>query len=134
MQDGQTRKLTRSGDSSAAKTFFDRYRAFLVSVAGTTAGNEYPLERDRVSLGRGPGVDLAFDDSTMSREHAAFELVEGGIRVRDMASTNGVLLNDSATLVAVLKNGDRIQIGEHVFQYVVEERERTPRTYVLPDS
>ncbi len=134
MQDGHTRKLTRSQDSNEANRFFQRHRAALVIVSGGDEGNEYDLDQARVSIGRGPDVDLAFDDAAMSREHAAFELVEDGFRVRDLASTNGVLVNDSQTLVAVLKHGDRLQIGEHTFQYLLEESKRTPKTYVLSED
>jgi pSer/pThr/pTyr-binding forkhead associated (FHA) protein len=69
----------------------------------------------------------------MSREHAAFELVEGAFRVRDLASTNGIRVNGSPMLAAELKHGDRLEIGEHEFQYILEEQEPAPRTYVIDD-
>ena len=30
--------------------------------------------------------------------------------------------------------GDRIEIGEHVFQFLIEDREQAPPTYILPDD
>jgi len=134
MQDGRTRKLVRSEGAPETRAFFDGWQVCLVSLSGTTAGNEYRLERPKVVLGRGPEADLRFEDSAMSREHAAFELVEEGFRVRDLGSTNGVSVNGTATLVADLKHGDRVQLGEHVFQYLQEERARSPRAYVLEDD
>jgi pSer/pThr/pTyr-binding forkhead associated (FHA) protein len=70
----------------------------------------------------------------MSKEHAALEFSGGGIRLRDLGSMNGLRVNGGATKVADLKNGDRFQIGEHEFQFVLEQRRRQPRTYVLPDA
>ena len=135
MQDGRTQRVKRvEEEPEQGREFFARHRAAIVTLSGTTAGNEYPLERAKVSIGRGPGVDLAFDDPAMSREHAALELVEAGFRVRDLGSTNGVLVNGHPSLVAELKHGDRLQIGEHTFQYLLEERSRAPRTYVIPES
>ena len=42
-------------------------------------------------------------------------------------STNGVRVNGAATLSCELKHGDRIEIGESDFQYVVQPRVRQPR-------
>jgi pSer/pThr/pTyr-binding forkhead associated (FHA) protein len=133
MQDGYTRKIERAEPGRDYGDFFARHRVALVALSGAAAGSEYALEEPRVSLGRGPGVDLAFDDSAMSREHAAFELVEGAFRVRDLASTNGIRVNGSPMLAAELKHGDRLEIGEHEFQYILEEQEPAPRTYVIDD-
>lgn len=134
MHDGATRKLKRSDPRPPGLEFFERFQATLVVVEGGAAGSEFPLERARVSIGRGPEVDLAFEDDAMSKEHAVLELADGSFRLRDLASTNGVLLNGSPTLAAELKHGDRIQLGAHTFQFLLEEREREPRTFVLSDS
>jgi len=134
MQDGRTRKITRAEDPDLdSRAFFESHDVALVTLSGTTAGNEYRLERPQVIVGRSPDSGLAFDDAAMSREHAAFELAGAGFRVRDLGSTNGVLVNGSASLAADLKHGDRVQIGEHTFQFILEKRSRKPRTYVLDD-
>ena len=114
--------------------FHARCRSSLVMVTGGAAGNEYPIERPRVSLGRGPGVDLEFNDGAMSREHCVIEFAGEGFRVRDLGSTNGTRVNSGSVQSADLKNGDRLELGEHVFQLVLEERPREPRTYVVPDA
>ena len=133
MRDGQTRVAASRGKEDAG-SFLSRHRVTIVSVSGADAGSEHVLERDRVSLGRGPGVDLAFDDSAMSREHAVLEASAQGFRIRDLGSTNGTRVNGNPVQSAELKHRDRLEIGEHVFQYVLEEREPVPRTYVLPET
>jgi len=134
MHDGKTRKLKQSEAVGSELDFFASHRATLVLVAGPGAGTEFALERGRVCVGRGDSADLSFDDAAMSREHAAFELSGGGYRIRDLASSNGVLVNGGAVLVADLKHGDRIELGEHRFQYLLETREREPSAYDLSDS
>jgi hypothetical protein len=47
---------------------------------------------------------------------------------------NGILINGSEAKAADLKNGDRFQLGEHVFQFVLEKRPKRPKTYVLSDE
>lgn len=134
MRDGRTRKLERPESDEGFEGWRARWRAVLVVLAGGAEGTEHPVEAAVVTLGRGPGVDVAFDDASMSREHAALEFASEGFRVRDLGSMNGTLLNGGEVLAAELKNGDRVQLGEHVLQFVLEERPRLPRTYVLPDA
>jgi pSer/pThr/pTyr-binding forkhead associated (FHA) protein len=131
MKDGHTRKLARS--EVQRSLFLARYSASLVVLEGPAAGNEHVLDREHVSLGRGPGVDLVFADDAMSREHAVLELQADGYRLRDLGSTNGLRVNGSRVSAADLKHADRIEVGEHVLQYVVERRERVG-TYDLSDS
>ncbi len=133
MRDGQTRIASSRGKRDAG-AFLDAHRASIVSLSGADAGSEHVLEQACVSLGRGPGVDLAFDDTALSREHAVLEASERGFRIRDLGSTNGTRVNGSPVQSAELKHRDRFEIGEHVFQYVIEERESAPPTYVLPES
>jgi pSer/pThr/pTyr-binding forkhead associated (FHA) protein len=130
----RTRRVKTPGAADSLTEYLAAWQASVVVVSGSAAGSEYALDGACVSIGRGPGVDLEFDDSAMSRAHASFEFAQGGFRIHDLGSTNGTLLNDAEVKVAELKNGDRIRIGEHVFQFVLSERERTPKTYTLPDA
>ncbi|MEE9279548.1 MAG: FHA domain-containing protein [Myxococcota bacterium] len=132
MDDGSTRKIQRRGGKGAVKELLDTVRATLIQVSGEAAGTEYELKTDRVTLGRGPNADITFDDTAMSREHAALELAEEGFQLVDLGSTNGVLVNGVSVSVADLKHGDRFQLGDHIFQYVLEERERSPREFEVP--
>jgi len=122
LKEGHTRKLQRS--EVAVGVFLVRYRPSLIVVEGNAVGSEYALEAPSCTIGRGPGVDIALPDDAMSRTHAALEAGRDGFRIRDMGSTNGVSVNGHPVTAADLKHGDRIQLGEHTLQYVVEERER----------
>ncbi len=133
MSAGETRKINRPDGAASAEAFLSHHRATLVIVAGKAVGSEFGLERAEVILGRGPGVDLNFDDASMSRAHTTFEISGEGVRVRDMASTNGLFLNGTRVQAADLKHGDRLEMGEHTFQFIVEERSSAPNTFVLSD-
>lgn len=134
MRDGLTQKLSIGERDLGFARFLAGFRASLVVLEGGVAGAEHELERACTRIGRGPEVDLAFPDPAMSKEHAAIEWAEGGLRLRDLGSMNGVQVNGAAVQVVELKHGDRFQLGEHVFQLVVEQRRREPRAYVLPDA
>jgi pSer/pThr/pTyr-binding forkhead associated (FHA) protein len=134
MQDGRTRALERSETGRMGSSFIDHNRVTLVVVNGPAAGSEFVIDRKKTVIGRGPGVDLAFRDGAMSSEHIAIEMLEEGFRARDLASTNGMQVNGHAVLLADLKHGDTLELGEHRFQVVVEPAESDPNTYVLPES
>ncbi|MBW2417652.1 MAG: FHA domain-containing protein [Deltaproteobacteria bacterium] len=134
MQDGRTRKLPCPSREREQPEFFSLHRAALVILEGSEIGSEFPLEQEQVIVGRGPGVDLTFQDGAMSCEHAALERIDGGYRVRDLASSNGVYVNSCETLLRELEHGDLLQIGGYVFQYLVEDKERPARVFDLPDA
>jgi pSer/pThr/pTyr-binding forkhead associated (FHA) protein len=131
MRDGLTTKLKTRRGKSDEEAFFDTYQARIVVLSGRHSGMEHQLDNERVTLGRGPGVDLAFDDPAMSRQHAAIDFVEGAFRIHDLGSTNGLRVNGSRVQVRDLVHGDRIEFGTQVFQLVIDEREDTPNTYEL---
>jgi len=130
----QTRKLRSTRADHSLASFRAGHRAALVVLSGPAAGNEHELDREKLSIGRGPGVDLAFEDASMSREHAVLEFSDDGFRIRDLASTNGVAHNGETVQVASLVHGDRLQLGEHRFQYICDDIPVAPETYVVEED
>ena len=131
MRDGMTRRRPAAPQPARG---VHGWCATLVEVAGGAEGNEYPIEVERCTVGRGPGVDLAFaDDDEMSAQHAVFEQSRGGLSVTDLDSTNGIRVNGEAVSSRALSHGDRIEIGRHVFHLLLEKREKPPRTWVVDE-
>ena len=133
MRDGLTRKLEVAEHHESFEEWGATRKAVAVVLSGDAAGTEYEIRQPNVSIGRSEPSDWVFADDTMSKEHAALEFVEGSIRLRDLGSMNGITVNGSETKVAELKNGDRFQLGELQFQFVLEDRRRGPKTYVIDD-
>jgi pSer/pThr/pTyr-binding forkhead associated (FHA) protein len=131
MHDGHTRPITRSDVTSAM--FLAHNQASLVVVEGEAAGSEYMLTSDSYVIGRNKSADMSFNDDAMSGNHAAIELASDGYKVRDMGSTNGTLVNGSKVAQADLKHGDKITVGEHTLQYLVEKKE-SGGSYDLSDE
>ena len=132
MRDGKTRRtesLTPRGNG------FEQWAGTLVVLEGkVAAGMEYPITKPCVRIGRGPDVDLEIDDEEMSSAHASISFEAGTFHLTDLGSTNGTLVNDSKVVTQELSHGDRIRVGGHVLQLVIEKREAAPRVYVLPDA
>ena len=80
-------------------------------------GNRVSLRTGRTIIGRGSDADITVDDAGASRAHA--EIVWDGSRaqISDLGSTNGTLVNGRMVSVAVLGEGDRIQLGTTTLTY-----------------
>lgn len=134
MSQQATRKLESSPRELGFLDFRKRNIASIVVLSGGVVGSEHILDDPKVRLGRGPDVDFEFEDPAMSREHAVFEFADGAFVLRDVGSTNGIRVNGQRMMAHELEHGDRLEIGEHVFQYLIEHREQTPPTYVITDD
>ncbi|MFB0546873.1 MAG: FHA domain-containing protein [Anaerolineae bacterium] len=90
----------------------------LVISAGVGKGQEFVLKGD-VRLGREADNDIVLLDPKISRQHAAFTLVQGGYTIADLGSTNGTFVNDiRISEPHRLKEGDRITIGDTELTFV----------------
>ena len=132
MRDGRTCQVeTEPASDDRLESYLRDAAPVLVQVSGAESGEEFPVDRARLVVGRGDGVDLRFEDPSMSSEHAALEFVGAGFRLRDLGSMNGSKVNGAPVMATDLKHGDEIQLGGHLFTFVVETRARRPRTYEI---
>jgi pSer/pThr/pTyr-binding forkhead associated (FHA) protein len=129
MAQDRTRKLEAAGPGAPA--FLTQFSVTLVVVGGGAEGTEYPVEQPRTVLGRGSEADWTLDDDSVSKLHAAIEVGAQAVRVVDLGSTNGTCVNDQRVPRAELKHGDRVKLGEYVFQCLIEPRARGPRTFQI---
>jgi len=133
MRDGYTEKVEVPGEPHHGFLAFQgRWQASVVVLSGDDSGAEFTLDQPGTTLGRGKSAQLRFDDPSMSSEHAVLEFFNAGIRLRDLGSMNGTMVNGGEVKVADLKNGDRFQLGAYEFQFILVERPKKPRTYEVP--
>jgi predicted component of type VI protein secretion system len=83
----------------------------LVVREGATPGTATPVTGTRVTIGRQRSSDLALEDSTVSREHAALVRRGDAWWVIDLGSTNGTRVNGTAAAEQPVSPGDRIEFG-----------------------
>lgn len=70
--------------------------------------------------GRSGDMDIYLDDTFVSSKHALFEMTPAGLQVEDLRSTNGTQINGAdISDVRLLRNGDRVEIGDTVFRVEV---------------
>jgi hypothetical protein len=92
-------------------------QARLVQVEGGREARTFPLGTTTVTLGRLPECDVVVADPGASRQHARIRNDDGEYVLTDLGSTNGTLVNDEVIRERVLDHGDRITIGETVFEF-----------------
>ncbi|MCB9639528.1 MAG: sigma 54-interacting transcriptional regulator [Myxococcales bacterium] len=94
-------------------------------VEGPHKGAILRLEQEVSRIGRAEWCDLVLtEDPWVSSEHCECSLEARGVRVRDMGSRNGLLLNDCPVLDAYMVAGSRLKIGNSVMQLVSHHRKR----------
>ena len=69
-----------------------------------------------VTVGRSPTCEISSADPRLSRTHAAFDVVDGGVVVRDLGSSNGTRVNGERITEHRLAPGDRVEVGPFVMQ------------------
>jgi pSer/pThr/pTyr-binding forkhead associated (FHA) protein len=76
------------------------------------------LTREWTRIGRSLAADIRFDDATVSRRHALLASEEGGVRVLDDRSLNGIRVNGRRVEWSPLTDGDELTVGRHSLYYL----------------
>jgi ABC-type multidrug transport system ATPase subunit len=73
-------------------------------------------DKDRLVIGRAPDCDICLPHPMVSRYHALVERVPEGLRLRDLASVNGVSLGGvRITEPVLIQEGVRVGVGPFLF-------------------
>jgi two-component system cell cycle response regulator len=83
----------------------------LIVLMGETVGKTFPLERPSI-IGRGEVAQVRLLDDGISRRHAMVVRVGGELCIEDLQSANGTRVNGEPITRHVLRDGDKIQLGE----------------------
>ena len=82
---------------------------------------EYPLSKERMTVGRKAHNDIVIDNLAVSGEHAAIVTILHDSFLEDLDSTNGLEVNGVATKKHFLQNNDLIEIGKYKLKYVNDQ-------------
>src|SRR4249920_2000760 len=81
---------------------------------------EYPLTKERTTLGRKPHNDIVIDNLAISGEHAMIMTILNDSFLEDLGSTNGTLVNGQPVKKHFLQNNDVIELGKYKLKYMAE--------------
>jgi diguanylate cyclase (GGDEF)-like protein len=82
-------------------------------MTGNHIGRRILLADDQITLGRSPDATILLRDTHVSWRHLSveFDPNQNAYRVKDLGSSNGTLLNGKPISEAILKESDKIIIG-----------------------
>ena len=86
---------------------------YLTSITG----EEFKITQSVTNIGRGIEADIQIDDTSVSRLHCAIVL-GSDVLVRDLGSTNGLVVDGTRTTEALLRDGSIIKIGNITLTYM----------------
>ena len=79
-------------------------------IQGEHQGRKFHVHGS-MTFGRSSKCELCFSDLELSRRHCEFFLKDDVLEVKDLASANGVLVNQQKVRTAVLQPGDQLKMG-----------------------
>jgi len=91
----------------------ERDRAYLIVLAGADVGKMFKLGEGETVIGRSHRADIRIDDDSISRLHCKLSLLGTSVKIEDLGSSNGTVVNDGAGVSAdSLRDGDKIRLGD----------------------
>nr|WP_298147401.1 FHA domain-containing protein [uncultured Pseudomonas sp.] len=85
-------------------------RWFVQVISGEHEGKKFHINGS-MTFGRSSKCELCFSDLELSRRHCEFYLKDDVLEVKDLASANGVMVNQQKVGTAVLQPGDQLKMG-----------------------
>jgi len=85
----------------------------VIRAGGGRVGESFPLDGERMSIGRRPDSEVFLDDVTVSRDHALLIRRNDHWYLDDCGSLNGTYVNRSRIESHPLQEGDEVQVGKY---------------------
>ncbi len=92
--------------------------ALVVRAGGGRVGESFPLDHDRMTIGRRPDSDVFLDDVTVSRDHALIVRRGDEFHLDDLGSLNGTYVNRRRIESHHLADGDELQVGKYKLTFL----------------
>ncbi|MEZ6127460.1 MAG: GGDEF domain-containing protein [Planctomycetaceae bacterium] len=95
-------------------------RGCLLQIYPATSSSQLlNLTSSRTVIGRDPSCDITIRDNSMSRTHAAIDLLSSGYVLADLNSTNGTYVDDKLSRGRVpLHGGELIRMGGCILKFM----------------
>jgi hypothetical protein len=94
----------------------------IVVLKDTKPQGEFIFDKSLVTIGRHGDSDIPIKDPAVSGAHARIERVDGGYQIKDVGSTNGVLVGGRRVEQHNLKHNDLLTIGEHLLHVMISSK------------
>lgn len=89
---------------------------------------DFPLEKEKIVIGRNEDNDLVLPDPLASRHHSEIIKEKKGYVLKDLGSHNGTKVNGKLIQEVRLKEQDKIQIGQYKLVFLIKEETPDSKT------
>lgn len=96
--------------------------AKLIVTDASGVSKDFPLSKERVTIGRAPDNDIVLNDKAASGHHAVVITILQDSFLEDLDSTNGTQVNGRQVAKHPMSNGDVITIGRNSLRYQGEAK------------
>jgi two-component system response regulator HydG len=100
--------------------------ARLVAVSGASQGRTHTLPEGDVSIGRDESNQIVVNEPSVARWHCLISRAGAEVKITDLGSFNGTVVNGVPVNVASLAHGDQIAVGGTLFQFLLGGAEADP--------
>jgi DNA-binding NtrC family response regulator len=104
------------------------------ALSGPLRARVWPVTHVRTVIGRGLGCHIRISDPLVSRQHCELCIEDGTLVLRDLGSSNSVLLNGQPVREASLHPGDRFSLAGSMFRVKSLESRVTPQGVQITDE
>jgi transcriptional regulator with GAF, ATPase, and Fis domain len=101
-------------------------RFALAGIDGAANGVAWESTGTTCAIGSHPSNDLVISDTAVSRFHCELRLEKDQIRVHDLDSTNGTMLDGVPVAIGIAREGSLIQLGRSQLRLHLGESYRVP--------
>ena len=114
-----TRRPVSSGPVDLDDVVAPRARRWSSAPAAAASGRAFPLDGERMTIGRRPESDVFLDDVTVSRDHAMLvRRGDGALPRRPRLAQRHVRQPPAHRVAQRLEDGDELQIGKYKLTYL----------------
>jgi Nif-specific regulatory protein len=100
----------------------------LAAITGKLKDTVIAMSEGPVLIGRQTGANIRIRNAAVSRRHALIEKDGDKYIIADLDSRNGTFVNDMPVKRCELHHGDRVQIGESQFFFLIDDSEDPSQT------
>jgi len=102
-------------------------RAVVRVLEGNEKGMDFEIKESPTFIGRDRLAGVPLSDPKISRQHATIFYEKNQFNLKDLGSTNGTILNGTQIIETPLNDGDMLQIGDTICQFIVQPAPQSQR-------
>ena len=108
----QTEKKQKEVDDQQVRLMLERGNLPWFKFKFENEVGQYQIDKPRFKVGRDASNDWTINHPTVSRNHFTLTFRDHKYTIKDLGSSNGLVVNGNKIMEIQLKHGDHIQVGE----------------------